>query len=558
VLLWTIVELDQMMIAAQSEEVKVASKPEADLRLFMFGLVALIAITALIVFNLQRDFIYDDTYIGLRYAKNLADGKGLAFSGNEHVEGFSNLLWVVILAGLRRLTGGDLVSISKWTGFTFSLLTLWLSGLVLNRIRPVTAFSQIGLLAVSVPLILTVPSYFLWTISGLENALYAFLLLVFVYFLFKDRVRSAGFALLAAALTRPEAPVFAVAALFCFTDGNPFKIIARRPDSVIGVIDRGLFRKILPFYVIVGSGLLLITLFRLIYFHDVIPNTVYVKAAGDFMPSLRAGFTYLTSFYQANTWFCIAFLCAIPSFVIRSKARESSTILAILILQAIVTLRSGGDWMAHHRFIASFVPLLALAVWAALFDLASVLKGRLAPVALATASALLFITSWEARATYITPPPYAEALNRSAVSAGKWLKATSPPGRLVAVGDAGAIPYFSDLRILDLHGLMDKHIGMGNRNFSTNPHTYVDVDYVFAHDPDWIVVIATNNYDKTLKSRPEYGLYAQLMADSRFSKDFVFVKQFDFNASYHYHIYVSQRKLPSIVMALDLGQTNSR
>src|SRR5215468_3827839 len=44
-------------------------------------------------------FLTDDGYISFRYARNLAHGHGLVFNpGHERVEGYTNLLWVLILA----------------------------------------------------------------------------------------------------------------------------------------------------------------------------------------------------------------------------------------------------------------------------------------------------------------------------------------------------------------------------------------------------------------------------------------------------------------------------
>ena len=42
----------------------------------------------------------DDAYISFRYATNLARGQGLVFNPGERVEGYTNFLWTVIVAGL--------------------------------------------------------------------------------------------------------------------------------------------------------------------------------------------------------------------------------------------------------------------------------------------------------------------------------------------------------------------------------------------------------------------------------------------------------------------------
>ncbi|TMD96431.1 MAG: hypothetical protein E6I76_07800, partial [Chloroflexi bacterium] len=51
-------------------------------------------------------FTLDDPYVSFRYASHLASGSGLVFNPGEHVEGYSNLLWTLLLAAVIR-AGGD-------------------------------------------------------------------------------------------------------------------------------------------------------------------------------------------------------------------------------------------------------------------------------------------------------------------------------------------------------------------------------------------------------------------------------------------------------------------
>lgn len=45
-----------------------------------------------------NDWGNDDSFIGYRYAENLARGQGLVFNRGERVEGYSDLLYVVMMA----------------------------------------------------------------------------------------------------------------------------------------------------------------------------------------------------------------------------------------------------------------------------------------------------------------------------------------------------------------------------------------------------------------------------------------------------------------------------
>jgi hypothetical protein len=47
----------------------------------------------------ENHFLADDAFISFRYARHLADGLGLVWNPGERVEGYTNFLWVALLAG---------------------------------------------------------------------------------------------------------------------------------------------------------------------------------------------------------------------------------------------------------------------------------------------------------------------------------------------------------------------------------------------------------------------------------------------------------------------------
>ncbi|MFT5442480.1 MAG: arabinofuranosyltransferase, partial [Myxococcota bacterium] len=68
--------------------------------------VVLLSILLACVFALNVDryfFLGDDAFISFRYAKNLAMGHGIVWNPGEYVEGYTNFLWVLILAAGMRL-----------------------------------------------------------------------------------------------------------------------------------------------------------------------------------------------------------------------------------------------------------------------------------------------------------------------------------------------------------------------------------------------------------------------------------------------------------------------
>ena len=73
------------------------------------GILATVALLApaLVVFGgaYRRlwGYLIDDVFISVRYARNLVDGHGLVYNVGERVEGYTNLLWTLLLAGALRL-----------------------------------------------------------------------------------------------------------------------------------------------------------------------------------------------------------------------------------------------------------------------------------------------------------------------------------------------------------------------------------------------------------------------------------------------------------------------
>ncbi|MCS6774610.1 MAG: hypothetical protein NZ693_10935 [Thermoflexales bacterium] len=75
---------------------------------------------------LFHEFTIDDAYITFRYVKQWVAGNGLVFNIGERVEGYSNFLWIVLLAPLYAL-GVDLVLASKVLGVLLGVVTLLLT-----------------------------------------------------------------------------------------------------------------------------------------------------------------------------------------------------------------------------------------------------------------------------------------------------------------------------------------------------------------------------------------------------------------------------------------------
>jgi len=120
----------------------------------------------------------DDAYISFRYARNLARGAGLAFNAGQRVEGYTNFLWTVVLAGAARL-GMDIPRAAVCLGVglaSLSLVLTWLLGRSVGAER-----NWRRQMAWAAPAILAFyPGWAYWAFSGMEGPLLACLVLGFL------------------------------------------------------------------------------------------------------------------------------------------------------------------------------------------------------------------------------------------------------------------------------------------------------------------------------------------------------------------------------------------
>lgn len=111
------------------------------------------------------DGLFDDAYITLRYAANLASGQGFVFNVGEHVWGTTAPLFTFLLTIAAKLFGvGSLESAAVTLGILPSLGVLVFTALLLHRARvePLLVWPYLSALAL-------LPSFVINSISGMET-----------------------------------------------------------------------------------------------------------------------------------------------------------------------------------------------------------------------------------------------------------------------------------------------------------------------------------------------------------------------------------------------------
>lgn len=228
----------------------------------------------------------EDAAISFAYARNWAEGDGLvAFRGGERIEGYSNPLWVALMA-LWYHVGVDGFDSSKWMGMFFGGTTVvftWLAAreALDDRDSPATLVAPVFLAIF--------PPFAFWNASGLENSLFCFMLSGGIWRTLVE-ARKGGFPyaslfFLGLAVTRPEGILYGAWGGF----------VAMVASLMAG---RGLKRTVqwlLTFFV----PFTIYHAIRYNYFAWAFPNTYYAKlGAKTFRPFAWAarGWKYIRGF----------------------------------------------------------------------------------------------------------------------------------------------------------------------------------------------------------------------------------------------------------------------
>jgi len=430
----------------------------------------IISVAACLHAKVFWDYTIDDAYISFRYAKNLVEGNGLVFNIGERVEGYTNFLWVLLMAVPEALHY-ETATFAKIVGLFSACICLVLTYLLGKRI-----FNNAdGFPALAAPCVLALQSPFiLWTVAGLETATGLMFFLAGILFYLKES----------------KTPVFSWSAVFFFAAG------LTRPDLSLGI---------LVVLVLGGVGLIancgnkyrnaalksFLTLsiltvgylaWKYFYYGSLLPNTFYAKAPKE--NSLLFGADYLWKFVLYNAFAPVLIFAGAP---IISKRRMSLILpFSMIGVYWLYVLIVGGDWMPMLRFLIVTLPFYALLVQSFIADLSLRLeimhKYHLAPKIFAAVLAIILAMPG---LLMFQGLPRHKFYNRIIEQEKSWIQSYKllgismgrllPKGTLVACDVAGAFPYYSNLRTIDLDGLTDAHIArygkgkgrlLGKRDFN--------------------------------------------------------------------------------------------
>lgn len=439
-------------------------------------------------------WLEDDAMISMVYARNWVEGQGLVWTAGQKVEGFTNPLWVAVLA-LPHLAGWS----DRLASLPVHLLTLGLGACLVTSTAALTR--RLGAPAwaafVAAGLIATNDDVVGMATTGMES--------IAVALACSESLRL-GLPLAGEAERRAPwgAALWAIVLAALRSDGTLYAVgillaawwAQGRPPL------RAWLAPLAAFVVTV----LLQLLARRLYYGAWSPNTALLRLAGwDSSLRMAAGWDYAKYFL----WY-FSPLLALGAALSGRDARSAMALLAWILGAIAYVIWAGGDYFYYLRFFVPVLPALIALGCAGLADLQrpALRWALLGLVVLVTPSALTGLQG--------SLSPLELPIGRERVQLGLWLRAHAQPGQLLATAPAGELIYFSRLRGIDLLGKSDAVIAaspahpeagmVGHNKYDPARSLAARPDYVFG---DFLPVrrglpAAEATYDRALIADPSF------------------------------------------------------
>ncbi len=481
------------------------------------GFLALLLVVFLFLAITTYTHLGEDAFITFRYAEQLARGHGLVYNPGERVEGYSNLLWVLVLAPFGTL--GVPLHLAARVLATLAFGGLIVGGWWAGRRLGTTLIARWWL-----PVALAVAPYLHYHDDrGLETVPYAAAL---------------GGALLVLG-TRGSAVVAAVlagAAVLLRPEGIGFAL-ALAPVAWMAA-PGGRRRAALAVYLSIPIALFLAHLvLRQAYYGDWLPNTVIAKRPeGLGVESLVA---------YATTRALLPVVAIVGCGVAwRHKAHRPLAVGCLLLLAAaaLFQLRAGDALNIGFRYLApAFVPTV-VGVWLLVLEaLRTAPRGRPARTRLAMAALLL---AWVPVTLFAEGPlyryfkgngdaPRSRLLVRLVeprtynladrlrwflhepifinAEAGRWVRDNLASDALVGIDQLGQVGFHmgADRRVMDLLGLADRRVARDG----------LTMDLLDERRPEYLVIESTSGstfWPRSMRYQPTVPHLRPFVASAEF------------------------------------------
>jgi hypothetical protein len=411
------------------------------------------------------DFRVDDAYITFSFSKNVAMGNGPVFAHGIRVEGYSNFLWMILLAPpLALIRSASPLVIARVMCVPF-LIGLGWAQYTLTRIWSRSRWAA----TLSVYLLATSSDLALALLSGLESLAYASLVTIgFAFYALSEndkRYRSATIPVfVAAALTRIDGFI-PLGFILAWELGRSLVGGTRRIHEVAKWASPGLILYVVWF------------VWRWSYYGMLLPSTYYAKAL---IPQLlpNRGLEYVRAELVSSG---LVIVFGAMAIVLWLRRRAMLAAMAFVVIHLVYVVRVGGDWMPFGRFILPVVPMMICIVSTAGVELVRVAANAPAPLRriLAGGVAAIFLTlglgmdhrignTDEENAKLALAADQAQHVRRL-LEAVRFLSLAAEPGERLVTDYAGIFSYYTDAAVIDMWGLCTPMIARNGETDGINP-----------------------------------------------------------------------------------------
>ncbi|MBC8132914.1 MAG: hypothetical protein H7X95_08020 [Deltaproteobacteria bacterium] len=421
------------------------------------GSVLLMVAAAMFVWQCLTlgEVLIDDAFITFSFSKNLALGNGPVYSHGLRAEGYSNFLWMVLVAlPLTIARQMDPLLSARLMCGPFVLLLGWGT----YRLAAIGTNSRIvGALAV---LLLSFSTDFATAyLSGLETLPYTAMFVTSFALLLSSWRKDDPFLRRARALV----PWCALGAALMRIDGFMVLGLVFGFDLAHSLIVR---RKFQPVALLKWAGPALLAYavwfgWRWWYYGLPLPSTYYAKAL---IPTLLPdrGFNYVKDELTSSALFAAAF--AATWLLARARGWAVPLVVAAAA-QLLYVMKVGGDWMPFGRFVMPAVPLLTVLLIGGMVEAVRTIPVPLRKARIAATVALVGVGvvlagridhRWwndgveNQKIAFISEQiDHVNRLKRAA----SFLRAAVPVGRRLVTDYAGVMGYYTDAAVIDMWGL---------------------------------------------------------------------------------------------------------
>ncbi|WP_029293272.1 hypothetical protein [Chryseobacterium hispalense] len=460
----------------------------------------------LVIFSLgcyyHYPFLSDDSLISLRYVQRFIDGKGLTWNDGHPVEGYSNLLWILIISFLGKL-GMDLILAARILGIACSIGTLAVISSYFNAKN-----SKKEYVFLAVFLLVTTPCFTVWAIGGLEQPLYIFLLTLTLTEVSKivndrsERMYLLPLWLGLLAITRPDGFLFTIlTAIFLLF------VFRKNRKNLIKVT----LVVLVPSLFLLGQ-----LIFRYNFYGELVPNTALVKVKITLHHVLRGGFYIFKAFFGTLLLSSLGLYCL---FYLVYKKKNLFGFYLLLNVAAWIAyvITVGGDIFPAFRH---YYVVLIIFVFAIIFGLNEMQFSFKTKNSKTGFIVILLLNPFFQLLIPDNQNAIYERWEFRGMKLGETLKSTFPENTLIAVTAAGCIPYSSELPTVDMLGLNDYYTPRHPpKNFGTGmlAHELGDANYVLGRNPDIIIyhmgAVPRFNVGDQMKTNPVFiDNYVEVLA----------------------------------------------